>query len=73
MSRLSRTLPRHLADALAHGLSDVAACFVRLPLGWHGGARAFRQPLDHLGYVAGAGIGSGPGMLVGPALAETGG
>ena len=62
------------ADALAAGLEGEKATLVRLPLGWNGGSRHFRHPLDYLGYDGGAGIGSGPGMLVGAALAleETG-
>nr|BAH90568.1 pyruvate decarboxylase [uncultured bacterium] len=42
---------------------------VRLPLGWPGEAWHFRHPLDFLGNDGGAGIGSGPGMLIGAALA----
>lgn len=57
------------AEALANGLAGEEACFVRLPLGWDGNSRPFRHPLDYLGYDGGAGIGSGPGMLVGAALA----
>ncbi len=64
-------MPR-LVQALAHGLAGQQACFVRLPLGWDGGSRPFRHPLDYLGYDGGAGIGSGPGMLVGAALALEG-
>ncbi|HYZ21580.1 MAG TPA: thiamine pyrophosphate-dependent enzyme, partial [Rhodopila sp.] len=45
---------------------------VRLPLGWRGEAWRFRHPLDFLGNDGGAGIGSGPGMLVGAALALRG-
>lgn len=55
--------------ALSAGLKDEIVTFVRLPLGWNGGARDFVHPLDYLGYDGGAGIGSGPGMLVGAALA----
>ncbi|MDU8945717.1 thiamine pyrophosphate-binding protein [Ovoidimarina sediminis] len=60
--------------ALARGLDTETVSFVRLPLGWDGAAISFRHPLDYLGYDGGAGIGSGPGMLVGAALAleETG-
>lgn len=61
-----------LAGALGAGLDGVSACFVRLPLGWRGEAWHFRHPLDFLGYDGGAGIGSGPGMLIGAALALRG-
>ncbi|MEQ8603218.1 MAG: thiamine pyrophosphate-binding protein [Marivibrio sp.] len=57
------------AAALAEGLTDEAVSLVRLPLGWDGGVWRFGHPLDYLGYDGGAGIGSGPGMLVGAALA----
>ena len=55
--------------ALSNGLDGEVVSFVRLPLGWDGGSWPFRHPLDYLGYDGGAGIGSGPGMLVGAALA----
>lgn len=57
------------ADALAAGLDGNDVTFVRLPLGWDGASTPFRHPLDYIGYDGGAGIGSGPGMLVGAALA----
>lgn len=58
-----------LAGALGDGLNGICACLVRLPLGWAGENWHFRHPLDFLGFDGGAGIGSGPGMLVGAALA----
>jgi thiamine pyrophosphate-dependent acetolactate synthase large subunit-like protein len=58
-----------LAGALGEGLDGVCASIVRLPLGWAGEAWHFRHPLDFLGSDGGAGIGSGPGMLIGAALA----
>jgi thiamine pyrophosphate-dependent acetolactate synthase large subunit-like protein len=60
---------RALAGALGEGLAGERVTFVRLPLGWPGDAWHFRHPLDYLGGDGGAGIGSGPGMLVGAALA----
>lgn len=57
------------SDALGKGLDGELATLVRLPLGWDGSTWHFRHPLDYLGYDGGAGIGSGPGMLVGAALA----
>ena len=44
-------------------------CLIRLPLGWSGDLWDFHHPLDYLGYDGGGGIGSGPGMAVGAALA----
>jgi len=60
---------KHLADAVNEATEGLDICMVRLPLGWNGAYRHFRHPLDYLGYDGGAGIGSGPGMTVGTALA----
>tara|TARA_R110002012_G_scaffold85709_3_gene213610 strand:- start:3297 stop:5060 length:1764 start_codon:yes stop_codon:yes gene_type:complete len=57
------------SSVLAQGFSGEVVSLVRLPLGWDGGSWHFRHPLDYLGYDGGAGIGSGPGMLVGASLA----
>ncbi len=62
----------HLAEALRTALAGVPACLVRLPLGWHGADLEAGHPLDFLGMDGGAGIGSGPGMAVGAALALEG-
>src|SRR5262245_17018097 len=61
-----------LAAALNEALGEAPACIIRTPLAWDGGARAFRHPLDYLGGDGGAGVGSGPGMAVGAALALRG-
>ena len=61
-----------LADALRDALAGAPACLVRLPLGWHGADLQAGHPLDYLGMDGGAGIGSGPGMAVGTALALEG-
>jgi thiamine pyrophosphate-dependent acetolactate synthase large subunit-like protein len=58
-----------LAAALNEALGAEDACIIRVPLSWGGDYRAFRHPLDYLGGDGGAGIGSGPGMAVGAALA----
>ena len=44
-------------------------CLARVPLNWPAGTYAFHEPLDYLGYDGGGGVGSGPGMAVGAALA----
>ena len=62
-----------VARELRTELADQPTCLVRLPLGWNGDAWDFEHPLDYLGYDGGGGIGSGPGMLVGAALALRGG
>jgi len=61
-----------LAQALRDVLDGSPACLVRLPLGWHGADLVAGHPLDFLGMDGGAGIGSGPGMAVGAALALEG-
>jgi thiamine pyrophosphate-dependent acetolactate synthase large subunit-like protein len=61
-----------LAAGLNEALGDADASFLRVPLSWDGAYRAFRHPLDFLGYDGGAGVGSGPGMAVGAALALRG-
>ena len=60
---------RQMADALNNALGAQQACLARLPLGWNGEYRHFRHPLDYLGFDGGGGVGSGPGLSVGMALA----
>jgi thiamine pyrophosphate-dependent acetolactate synthase large subunit-like protein len=47
-------------------------CLSKLPLGWNGAYRHFRHPLDYLGADGGGGVGAGPGLTVGSALALKG-
>ncbi|QFT62007.1 thiamine pyrophosphate-binding protein [Roseivivax sp. THAF30] len=61
-----------LADTLGAALVHEHASLLRLTLSWNGSKCDFRGPLDYLGYDGGAGIGSGPGMAVGSALALRG-
>lgn len=61
-----------VADALRHALAGNPATLVRLPLGWNGGDWDVLGPLDYLGTDGGGGIGAGPGMLIGAALALRG-
>ena len=63
---------RDLAEALRDALAGSPACLVRVPLGWDGADLEVGHPLDYLGMDGGAGIGSGPGMAVGAALALEG-
>jgi thiamine pyrophosphate-dependent acetolactate synthase large subunit-like protein len=60
---------QQLADCLGAALGDHKISLIRTPLTWPGDRYDFRGPLDYLGYDGGAGIGSGPGMAVGAALA----
>jgi thiamine pyrophosphate-dependent acetolactate synthase large subunit-like protein len=60
-------------QALAHALNEATAdqpvCLTRLPLGWNGAWRHFREPLDYIGLEGGGGVGAGPGLAIGAALA----
>lgn len=67
----SLTVPL-VAQSLRHVLQDDKLCLMRLPLSWSGELWDFRHPLDFLGYDGGGGIGSGPGMAIGSALALKG-
>lgn len=59
----------HLAHGLAIAAKGHDLSFVHLPLGWDGALWHFRHPLDFLGSDGGGGIGGGPGIAVGAALA----
>src|SRR5436190_10199539 len=62
--------------ALARAFNEVTQgmdiCLSKLPLGWNGAYRHFRHPLDYLGADGGGGVGAGPGLTVGSALALKG-
>src|SRR5258705_40161 len=57
------------ATALKSAVGEAAVSMIRLPLSWGEHLWDFRHPLDFLGADGGGGIGSGPGMAVGAALA----
>ncbi|MDB5846803.1 MAG: acetolactate synthase [Rhodoferax sp.] len=61
-----------LAATVKKAVGDRKVCLMRLPLSWSGEMWDFRHPLDFLGYDGGGGIGSGPGMSIGSALALKG-
>jgi len=63
---------RSLAEVFNAATDGLDVCLTRLPLGWRGGYRDFAHPLDYLGNDGGAGVGSGPGLTVGAALALRG-
>ena len=58
-----------LAAALRRAVAGRDTTLIRAPLSWSGELWPIRGPLDFLGYDGGGGIGSGPGMAVGAALA----
>ncbi len=63
---------RALARAFNELTAGMAVCLAKLPLGWNGAYRHFRHPLDYLGAEGGGGVGAGPGLTVGAALALKG-
>ena len=61
-----------LAAALRRAARGRPVSLLHLPLSWDGGSWPFRHPLDYLGSDGGGGIGGGPGIAVGAALALRG-
>ena len=62
----------HLAYAVRHAVGNRDASLTHLPLSWNGNWWPFRHPLDFLGSDGGGGVGGGPGISVGAALALKG-
>jgi thiamine pyrophosphate-dependent acetolactate synthase large subunit-like protein len=63
---------RSLAAVVEEVTRGVELCITRVPLGWNGAYREFRHPLDYIGLEGGGGIGAGPGITIGAALALKG-
>ena len=61
-----------IAQALNEATQGMEICIAKLPLGWNGAYRHFRHPLDYLGADGGGGVGAGPGLTIGAALALQG-
>jgi thiamine pyrophosphate-dependent acetolactate synthase large subunit-like protein len=61
-----------VAHALLAATKGSDVCYTHLPIGWSGAYSHFNHPLDYLGAEGGAGVGSGPGLAVGAALALKG-
>ena len=61
-----------LAYALNAAVGKQEVCYTHLPLGWSGAYTHFRHPLDYLGFDGGGGVGAGPGITIGAALALKG-
>ncbi len=61
-----------MAAVLRHVVGERAVSLLHLPLSWDGTSWPFRHPLDFLGSDGGGGIGGGPGIAVGAALALRG-
>ncbi len=62
----------HVALALNKVLGDRAVTYTHLPLSWDDSWLTFRHPLDFVGSDGGGGVGGGPGISVGAALALKG-
>jgi len=63
---------RALARVFNELTEGMNVALAKLPLGWNGAYRHFRHPLDYLGADGGGGVGAGPGLTVGAALALKG-
>jgi len=61
-----------VALALRGAVRDRDVSLTHLPLSWQGSFWHFRHPLDFLGSDGGGGVGGGPGISVGAALALQG-
>ncbi len=58
-----------LARAFARATGNEAICITGRPLGWPANANIVEHPLDFLGHTGGGGLGGGPSIAVGVALA----
>lgn len=58
-----------IAQALGAAVGDRPCSLLHLPLSWDASYWTFAHPLDFIGSDGGAGIGAGPGISVGAALA----
>lgn len=58
-----------IADAIEDIRAEMPVAITRYPLGWPNDHAVFNHPLDYLGRDGGEGLGSGPGMAIGAALA----
>ena len=61
-----------LGEALRHACGERVVSLLHLPISWNGATWPFRHPLDFIGSDGGGGIGAGPGISVGAALALRG-
>lgn len=61
--------PDHLALGLRKALGGREVSLLHVSLSWNGATWPFKHPLDYLGSDGGGGVGGGPGIAVGSALA----
>jgi len=62
----------HMADALRRAVGKKPVSLTHVSLSWNGASWPLRHPLDYLGSDGGGGVGGGPGISVGAALALKG-
>ena len=62
----------HLAAALREAVAGRPTSLTHVSLSWNGASWRFDHPLDYLGSDGGGGVGGGPGISVGAALALKG-
>jgi thiamine pyrophosphate-dependent acetolactate synthase large subunit-like protein len=62
----------HLATVLREAVGSRSTSLTHVSLSWNGATWAFDHPLDYLGSDGGGGVGGGPGISVGAALALKG-
>ncbi len=62
----------HLAVELRKALGERPVSLTHVSLSWNGASWPFRHPLDFLGSDGGGGVGGGPGISVGAAVALRG-
>jgi thiamine pyrophosphate-dependent acetolactate synthase large subunit-like protein len=62
----------HMAHALRQTIGTRLASLLHVSLSWNAALWPFRHPLDYIGSDGGGGIGGGPGIAVGAALALRG-
>jgi len=62
----------HLADALRRAVGARLCSLTHVSLSWNSASWPLRHPLDYLGSDGGGGVGGGPGISVGAALALQG-
>jgi len=61
-----------LARSLKAAVGEREVTLTHLPLSWNGATWPFHHPLDYIGSEGGGGVGGGPGISVGAALALKG-
>ena len=61
-----------VSRALKAAVKGLTVSLIRAPLSWSGEMWDIGHPLDYLGYEGGGGVGAGPGISIGSALALKG-